>query len=134
MSEQPIREPEQIRQDCVRKLRSVETSGFFTAILGCLLGEDWSTPRIAELRITSDRCLLSRLEGEPGFNGFLGAEADLIRNIHGIAEVAGLDGAELDFSCVSFQFARTAFGGNHLRSVVWGDVYVMDCTACRSSP
>ena len=29
-----LREPEQIRQDCVRKLRPIETSGMFTAILG----------------------------------------------------------------------------------------------------
>jgi hypothetical protein len=28
---------------------------------------------------------------------FIGAEADLIRNIHGIAEVAGLDGDELGY-------------------------------------
>jgi hypothetical protein len=27
----------------------------------------------------------------------IGAEADLIRNIHGIAEVAGLDGDELGY-------------------------------------
>jgi hypothetical protein len=28
---------------------------------------------------------------------FIGAKADLIRNIHGIAEVAGLDGDELGY-------------------------------------
>lgn len=92
MSDQPIREPDEIRQDCARKLRSVETSGLFTAILGSLLGEDWSTPRIEEMRITPDRCLLARVEGDPTFKTILGAEADLIRNIHGIAEVAELDG------------------------------------------
>jgi hypothetical protein len=80
-----------------RKRRSVETSGMFTAILGCLLGEDWSEPRIEELRLTPDRCLLSRVEGEASFKAFLGAEADLIRNVHGIAEVAGLDGDEVGF-------------------------------------
>lgn len=69
----------------------------FTAILGCLLGEDWSTPRIEELRITPDRCLLARIEGEATFKAFLGAEADLIRNVHGIAEIAGLDGDEVGF-------------------------------------
>lgn len=39
-----IRDPEQIRQDCARKLRAVEVSEHFQAILGCLLGEDWTTP------------------------------------------------------------------------------------------
>ena len=49
MPEPILREPEQIRQDCVKKLRPVETSGVFTAILGCLLREDWATPRIEQL-------------------------------------------------------------------------------------
>lgn len=97
MSDKPIREPADIRKDCARKLASVETSGMFSAILGCLLGEDWSEPRIEELRMTPDRCLLARVEGETSFKAFLGAEADLIRNIHGIAEVAELDGDEVGF-------------------------------------
>jgi hypothetical protein len=62
-----------------------------------LLGEDWSEPRIAELRLTPDLCLLARVEGEASFRAFLGAEADLIRNVHGIAEVAGLDGDEMGY-------------------------------------
>jgi hypothetical protein len=41
MTEKPIRETEEIRRDCARKLRSVETSGMFTAILGGLSAEDW---------------------------------------------------------------------------------------------
>lgn len=97
MADKTIREPDQIRQDCARKLRSVETGGMFTAILGALLGEDWSTPKIEEMRITPDRCLLARVEGEATFKAFLGAEADLIRNVHGISEVAGLDGDEVGF-------------------------------------
>jgi hypothetical protein len=51
----------------------------FSAILGCLLGEDWAEPRIAELQVTPDRCLLARLEGDVSFKTFIGAEADLIR-------------------------------------------------------
>jgi hypothetical protein len=97
MSDEPLREPEQIRQDCARKLRPVETGGTFTAVLGYLLGEDWSTPRIEELQISPDRCLLARLEGEATFKAFLGAESDLIRNVHGIAAAAGLDGDELGY-------------------------------------
>ncbi len=97
MADESIREPEQIRHDCARKVHAVETGGMFTAILGSLLGEDWSTPRIGELRITPDRCLLARVEGESTFKAFLGAEADLIRNVHGIAEMAGLDGDEVGY-------------------------------------
>ncbi len=97
MTEASIREPVQIRQDCARKLRSVETSEMFTAILGALLGEDWTTPKIEELRITPDRCLLARPAGEATFKVFLGAEADLIRNIHGLSAVAELDGDEIGY-------------------------------------
>ena len=98
MSEQPIREPDDIRGNCARKLASVETSGMFSASpIGGLLGEDWSTPRIEELRITPDRCLLARVEGESSFKAFLGAEADLIRNIHGLSAVAELDGDEIGY-------------------------------------
>ena len=97
MTDQHLREPEQIRRDCARKVRSVETGGMFPAILGFLLGEDWATPRIEELRITPDRCLLARLEAEATFKAFLGSEADLIRNVHGIAAVAGLDGDEVGY-------------------------------------
>ena len=75
-----MREPEQIRQDCAAKLRPIETSDMFTAILGCLLGEDWATPRIEQLIVT-DKCLLARTEGEVTHKLFLGAEADLIRNV-----------------------------------------------------
>lgn len=97
MAEQSLREPDQIRRDCVRKLRPIETSGMFTAILAALLGEDWTDPKIEELRITPDRFIMARPTGEVTLRLFLGAESDLIRNIHGIAEVAGLDGDELGF-------------------------------------
>ena len=41
-----IREPEQIQLDYARELRAVKVSDHFQAILGCLLGEDWITPRL----------------------------------------------------------------------------------------
>ena len=50
----PIREPDQIRLDTARKLLAVQVSDHFQAILGCLLGEDWTTPRLVEMVITSD--------------------------------------------------------------------------------
>src|SRR2546430_2587362 len=92
-----LREPHQIRSQCARKLRSIKTSGMFRAILACLLKEDWSEPKIEELRLTPDRCLLARVAGEATFKTFLGAEAHLIRNIHGVAKVAGLDGDEVGY-------------------------------------
>jgi len=44
-SDHPIREPEQIRADAARKVRAVQVSDQFTAILACLVGEKvWTTP------------------------------------------------------------------------------------------
>lgn len=93
----PIREPNQIRQDCARKLRAVQFSEHFQAILGCLLGEDWTTPRLLEMMITRDGQMVGRCEGQPGFSTFLGDSEDLIRNIHGVANVAELDGDEVGY-------------------------------------
>ena len=95
--EMPIREPEDLRRGCAEKLRSVEVSEHFQAILGCLLGEDWTTPRLVEMQITPDGHLLGRCEGQVGFSAFLGASEDLIRNIHGVSPVAELDGDEIGY-------------------------------------
>ena len=93
----PIRDPDQIRSDCARKLQAVQVSDHFQAILSCLLGEDWTTPRLAEMVITPDGHLLGRCDGESSFKAFLGASEDLIKNIHGVAPVAEHDGDEIGF-------------------------------------
>jgi hypothetical protein len=97
MTDPTIREPEDIRRDCAGKLRAVQVSDHFQAILGCLLGEDWTTPRLIEMVITPDGHLLGRCDSDAAFKAFLGATEDLIRNIHGIAPVAELDGDEIGF-------------------------------------
>src|SRR3954447_10625171 len=97
MTESTVREPDEIRQSCARKLRLVQVSPHFQAILGCLLGEDWTTPRLVEMQITPDGHLLGRCEGQVGFSAFLGASEDLIRNIHGVSPVAELDGDEIGY-------------------------------------
>lgn len=67
------------------------------AVLACLLDENWTTPNVEELCISTDRCVLTRAEGDVSFKVFIGSEADLIENIHGIAKVAELDGDELGY-------------------------------------
>ncbi len=92
------REPDQIRRDCARKLKAVEVSGQFSAILACLLDEKgWTSPRIDDLFLSPDHCLLARIGGQVSHDVFLGAEQDLIRNIHGLAKVAELDGDEVGY-------------------------------------
>ena len=78
-------------------LRAVQVSEHFQAILGCLLSEDWTTPRLVEMAVTPDGALLGRRDGQPGFSAFLGASTDLIKNLHGVAPVAELDGDEIGF-------------------------------------
>lgn len=97
MTEPTIREPEQIRQDAARKLRPVQVSEHFQGILGCLLCEEWTTPRLVEMTITPDEHVLGRCEGETSFKAFLGASQDLLKNIHGVAKVAELDGDEVGY-------------------------------------
>ncbi len=60
-----------------------------------MLGEDWTTPRLVEMTITTDSVVLGRCEGEPSFKAFFGASEDLLKNVHGVAPVAELDGDEI---------------------------------------
>lgn len=93
----PIREPEQIRQDAARKLRLVQVSEHFQAILSCLLSEDWTTPRLIEMVMTPDGHVLGRCDGDSSYKVFLGASEDLLKNIHGVAKVAEFDGDEVGY-------------------------------------
>jgi hypothetical protein len=93
----PIRSPDAIRQSCAAKIYDVRVSEHFEAILGSLLGEDWTTPRLAEIVSTPDGHLLGRCEGVSAFKVFLGTAKDLTANIHGVAQVAGLDGDDVGY-------------------------------------
>jgi hypothetical protein len=73
MTEPNIREPDEIRRDCARKLQPVRVSDHFRAILDCLLREDWTTPRLVDMVITPDGHLLDRCDSEASFRAFLGA-------------------------------------------------------------
>ena len=90
-----MREPNQIRTDCAAKRAAVQVSDHFRAILGSILDENRTTPRLIELVITSDGHLVGRCDGEAEFKAFLGEVDDRIRNIHGVAPVAELDGDEV---------------------------------------
>ena len=54
--------------------------------------------RAKDRAVNRDRQVpLARTEGDVTHKLFLGAEEDLIRNVHGIAKTAGLDGDELGY-------------------------------------
>ena len=92
-----ICDPDQVRQDCARKLRAVKVSDHCQAILGCLPGEDWTAPRQIEMIIRPDSHMARRCDGDSAFKVFLGAPEELVRNIHCVARVAELDGGEMGF-------------------------------------
>ncbi len=64
-------------------------SGKMVAIVGYILGEEWSKPSIAEMVVTSDGFVLARNEGHVGFDTIIGAAADLERNWNNLLRAAG---------------------------------------------
>ena len=83
---------EAMRKELVEKLhpKRIKTSGKMTAFLGYLLGEHFADPQITTLTITSDGYMLV---GDMA-NEHVGLESDLVRNINGISDVAGLSAEE----------------------------------------
>lgn len=79
---------------CPDRLR---LSGLMTAILACLLGEEWTNPKIAELVITSDGFVMARREGDIGHNEFIGSDRDLLANLMGIAATVDMTREENDW-------------------------------------
>jgi hypothetical protein len=66
------------------------TGDQMTAILAFLFDEEWTSPSIAEIHVTSDGFLLARNSDDCGCNDILGGVSDLKRNLNGCAEAAEL--------------------------------------------
>jgi hypothetical protein len=94
MEETTIREPDEIRQACAKKLLRVVRGPKLRAILGYFLGETWAIPTIAQLRLTFDGCVVALVNGEHIVGG---CRDDLIHGIHRVARKANLDGDELGY-------------------------------------
>ena len=92
-----MRDASEIRESCARKIERVEVSDHFRAILGCLLEQDWTTPRLVQMVVSSDGHLLGRTDGQATEQSYLGTQDDLTKNIHGLAAVAELDGDEVGY-------------------------------------
>lgn len=93
----PTREPDQIRRDCARKLREVEVSDHFQAILGCLLGGGLDHATARRDGHHPGRPPARSMRGRGVVQGVPGASEDLLRNIHSVAPVAELDGDEIGY-------------------------------------
>ena len=92
-----MRDPNEIRESCARKIQRVEVSDHFRAILGCLLEKDWTTPSLVKMILSPDGHLLGRADGQATEQVYLGSQDDLTKNIHGLAAVAELDGDEVGY-------------------------------------
>jgi hypothetical protein len=60
------------------------------SIVGYILGQDWVTPQVSGLMVTSDHFVLASVKGDCGYNQFIGAESDLQQNWKELLHVADL--------------------------------------------
>jgi hypothetical protein len=80
--------------DKLHPRRFPNMSGKMAAIVGYILGVEWSEPKIAELHITSDGHVLARDEGDCACNQYIGLAANLERNWLALLDAAGLTNDE----------------------------------------
>ena len=69
-------------------------SGKMAAIVGYVLGEEFTSPQVAELAVTSDGFVLARRSGDIGCNDWIGEVGDLERNVRNLLEAAELTSDE----------------------------------------
>ena len=60
------------------------------AIVGCICDIEYTNPAITSLIVTSDNMVLAELKGDIGYNEFIGAESDLLRNFNNLVTAAKL--------------------------------------------
>ena len=97
MEETTIREPDQIRQDCAKKLLAVIRGTQIRAVLGYFFDEVLTIPSIVDVRLTSEGRIVARVQGKPDFCADLSSKQDLICCLHRHARMAALDGDELGY-------------------------------------
>lgn len=74
--------------------RFTNMSPMMAAIVGCIVGEKYTEPAIAELVVTSDGFVLGRHYDDCGCNEFIGAESDFQKNWTSLLDAAGLTAQE----------------------------------------
>lgn len=60
------------------------------SIVAYILGQDWVTPQVSGLMVTSDGFVLASVKGDIGYNHFIGAESDLKDNWGRLLHIAAL--------------------------------------------
>ena len=57
------------------------------AITGFLLGQEYTTPQIVGMVVTSDKFVLAQTKGDYGHNEFIGTYEDLEKNWHSLVDL-----------------------------------------------
>jgi hypothetical protein len=60
------------------------------SIVAYILGQEWVSPQVNGLMVTSDGFVLGQVKGDIGYNHFIGAEDDLQTNWRNLLDCAGL--------------------------------------------
>lgn len=58
------------------------------------IGDRWAKPAITGMMVTSDGYVMASLEGDLGYNAFIGSRTDLVSNWLRLLDAAGLTKAE----------------------------------------
>jgi hypothetical protein len=70
--------------------RFTNMSPKMAAIVGCIIGTQFTDPQLVELCITADGHVLGRKDGDCGLNEWIGDASDLERNWRMLLGAAGL--------------------------------------------
>ena len=85
-------------KDLIAKLNPNRFPGMspkMAAIVGYILGQEWTNPYITELQVTSDNFVLSGINTDPLLNRIEGRLDELQDNWNRLLAVAGLTNAEM---------------------------------------
>lgn len=94
MENKPIREPEELRQSCIKKIRPHVELEVQQAAIAYLLGDKWTERGFIELALDWDGDVLGRREDEKDFHEELCSLEDFGSYVIYRAKLAGLDGDE----------------------------------------
>ena len=78
-------------KDRLHPKRFTEMSPKMASIVAYILGENWVTPQVSGIMVTSDGFALASVQGDLGYNHFLGAASDLENNLERLEQAAGLN-------------------------------------------
>jgi len=89
-------------------------SAKMAALVGLMVGEQFTTPHLIEATVTVDGMVLARRHDDLGFNEFIGSVEDLRRNFVNLIHCATLS---LDETALAHEAFRREFGIDLLKHV-----------------